>query len=46
MDFRTKIQLPPGKFSMNQNQRITLIGSCFAEEVGKRLESDKFPCAL
>lgn len=46
MDFRTKIQLPPGKFSMNQNQRITLIGSCFAEEVGKRLESDKFPCDL
>jgi len=46
MDFRTKIQLPLGKFSVNQNQLITLIGSCFAEEVGKRLESDKFPCDL
>lgn len=46
MDFRTKIQLPLGTFSVNQNQLITLMGSCFAEEIGKRLESDKFSCDL
>lgn len=44
MDFRTPIQLQKGTFSLNQNHKILLIGSCFAEEIGKCLQRDKFPC--
>lgn len=46
MDFRTPIQLQKGTFSLNQNHKILLIGSCFAEEIGKCLQRDKFPCDI
>lgn len=46
MDFRTKIDLPIGEFSLNQHQKLMLMGSCFAEEVGKRLIRDKFDCLI
>lgn len=44
MDFRTVIQRQKGPFSIHQNQKILCMGSCFAEEMGRRLQEDKFPC--
>lgn len=46
MDFRTEIDLPVGEFLINQRQKLMLMGSCFAEEVGKRLSRDKFDCLI
>lgn len=44
MDFRTTIKLEKDAFSINQNHKILLLGSCFAEEIGCHLQSDKFSC--
>lgn len=44
MDFRTKVELPLGQVSIGHADRIMLWGSCFAENIGKRLTDNKFSC--
>lgn len=42
MEFRTKIDLPEPGDGFSYTDRIMLLGSCFAENIGMRLEADKF----
>ena len=38
----TSIQIPKPPFGISYADRMVLMGSCFAENIGERLESDKF----
>lgn len=44
MEFRTKVEIPVNKFSIKPSDHIMLLGSCFAEHIGKRLQTHKFQC--
>ena len=46
MEFRTKVELPVGKWNIRHSDRSMLWGSCFAENVGKLLVDSKFPCMV
>lgn len=39
-------ELPPAAFPIRHDQRLLLLGSCFADEMGARLRRDKFPCMV
>ncbi len=43
MDFRTKVQIPKYDFSIDHNSFCLLIGSCFANNIGKKLKEYKVP---
>jgi len=38
MKFRTEIDLPPSKFNITYQDPVLLIGSCFTENVGRKLD--------
>lgn len=42
MEFYTKILLPKASFSFSYEEKSVLMGSCFAENIGKKLEDSKF----
>lgn len=42
MDFRTRVDLPKPNIHLNLDAKVILIGSCFAEHMGKRL-ADSLP---
>ena len=42
MEFRTKIPIPPGEPEIDHASHILLLGSCFVENIGKKLEYYKF----
>lgn len=42
MDFQTKVELPAGLPSITHAERILLMGSCFAENIGALLTENKF----
>lgn len=42
MDFRTKVELPTGLPSVSHAGPILLMGSCFAENMGRQLAENKF----
>ncbi|MGM9796262.1 MAG: GSCFA domain-containing protein [Parabacteroides sp.] len=42
MELITSIQIPKPPFGISYADRMVLMGSCFAENIGERLESDKF----
>lgn len=42
MDFRTSISYPKEAFRISYSDRIMLLGSCFVENMGSRLEQCKF----
>lgn len=42
MDFSTRIDIPKGAFLFSYNDRILLLGSCFAENIGNKLTENKF----
>lgn len=43
MELRTKITLPPPAFGFSYRDTVLLMGSCFAENIGAKLEEGKFP---
>ncbi|MDH6534142.1 GSCFA domain protein [Parabacteroides sp. 52] len=43
MDLYTPIHIPPASFPFSYADRILLLGSCFAENIGERLNENKFP---
>ncbi len=45
MDFRTEIGAVRGGFTIDHADRIVLLGSCFADNVGERLAADGFEAA-
>ena len=44
--FRTKTTLPPYPFSIDHQNSLLCIGSCFSENIGARLVRYKFPCLI
>ena len=42
MNFTTPIELPKKKFGITHKNRIMFVGSCFASNIGSRLEERKF----
>lgn len=46
MEFRTQVKLGKSEFLLSHQHKVLLMGSCFAQEVGQRLQNDKFNCLL
>jgi hypothetical protein len=46
MDFRTKVELPVGEAEIRHEDRIMVMGSCFSEHIGRRLQEEKFRCMV
>lgn len=44
MDFRTQVDLPKRETEIRHSDRIMLFGSCFAENIGNLLLTNKFRC--
>ena len=44
MNFRTQVELPKRETEIRHSDRIMLFGSCFAENIGKLLLTNKFRC--
>lgn len=42
MEFRTKIKIPTATFTINHNDQILSLGSCFSNTVAKRLKDNQF----
>ncbi|MCR5131611.1 MAG: GSCFA domain-containing protein [Prevotella sp.] len=41
--FRTVVDIEPAAFQIQAAERILCVGSCFADEIGRRLRDDHFP---
>ncbi len=46
MKFRTEIEIPPSPFRLKHGQKLMSLGSCFAENIGKRLMQSGFNLML
>lgn len=46
MDFYTEIKTGKGAFKVSHADNILVLGSCFADNVGRRLVEDKFRCLV
>ena len=46
MDFRTTIKLPSYPFSISHADKILILGSCFAENIGRKLSETGFDVEL
>ncbi len=46
MEFRTKVELPVGRWMIRHADRLMLWGSCFAENIGRLLTDNKFSCLV
>lgn len=42
MDFRTVVHIPRSGFSISHTNKLMLFGSCFSENIGKKLLENKF----
>ena len=42
MQFRTIVDIPAPKFEIQPCEKILFVGSCFADNIGKRFEEEKF----
>jgi GSCFA family len=42
MNFRTELNIPPSAQKINHNDTILLVGSCFSQNIGERLQKYKF----
>lgn len=46
MQLITNVELPENQFEIKHSDNIMLIGSCFAENIGKKLSENKFRCDM
>ena len=46
MDLYTRISIPKAPFAFSYTEQTVLLGSCFAENIGKKLEENKFKTDL
>lgn len=46
MNFRTEITLPKSEISITHKQKILLLGSCFTDNIGRKLVANKFQASL
>ena len=46
MDFRLYTSLPKNAFSLTHRDKIMVMGSCFSEHIGQKLQASKFDCVV
>lgn len=46
MKFRTEVESYTSGFTLEPGDGIVLLGSCFSDEIGKKLQEDKFNCSI
>ena len=46
MNLITSVHISKPSFSINHAQRILMLGSCFVDEIGAKLQADKFNCLV
>ena len=46
MKFKTEVELCESGFTLNPGDEIVLLGSCFSDEIGRKLHEDKFNCSI
>ena len=46
MEFRTAVELPIGKVEIKHSDKLLLLGSCFAENMGAWMQQYKFRCDI
>lgn len=46
MEFYTRISIPKAPFTFSYTEQTVLLGSCFVENIGKKLEENKFKTDL
>ena len=46
MELMLHAELPNPPFTLSHSQRVLLMGSCFADAIGSRLQRDKFACLV
>jgi hypothetical protein len=46
MEFRTKVELPKQELKIQPEDRILVMGSCFSEHIGRKLQDNKFRCVV
>ena len=46
MEFRTVVSLPKPAFQIEPLEPILFVGSCFAENIGRRFEEERFPVVV
>ena len=46
MKFRTEVESYTSGFTLGPGDGIVLLGSCFSDEIGKKLHEDKFNCSI
>ena len=42
MEFRTQVDIPSPPFQIEPCERMLFVGSCFADEMGRRFAEEKF----
>lgn len=46
MEFRTKVNIPQAPFSIEPMERMLFVGSCFADNMGKRFQEEQFQTVI
>lgn len=46
MEFQTKVKLPEGELDITHREPMLVIGSCFAEHIGRWMNGNKFDCPV
>lgn len=46
MEFRTIVDIPKPDFAVAPLEKVLLVGSCFADNIGKRFEEERFPTVV
>ena len=46
MELTTRVKFPKPSFGISHAQRIMMLGSCFVDEMGEKLQADKFHCLV
>ena len=44
--FRTPVDIPAAPFQIQPAERVLCVGSCFADEIGRRFQDDHFPTVV
>ena len=44
--FRTPVDIPAATFQIQPAERVLCVGSCFADEIGRRFQDDHFPTVV
>ena len=46
MNFTTSVDIPKTSLSITHQQRLMLLGSCFADSIGQKLLREKYQCLV